>query len=118
MIRLGKGVGLVLQKREEAGAASAFPYSIPAECGSGGMEAEKEARESAAREGKARREVGERRVIGRGKGKLVCFHIRVNSWVRIVRPQPLEEQPRWLTGVAGAGQVSIVAQVRIAAQVG
>ena len=48
----------------------------------------------------------------------MCFHIRVNCWVRIVRPQPLEEQPRWLTGVAGAGQVSIVAQVRIAAQVG
>ena len=77
MIRLGKGVGLVLQKREEAGAASAFPYSIPAECGSGGMEAEKEARESAAREGKARREVGGAAGDRPGKGSQTSYHTRL-----------------------------------------
>ena len=70
----------MLQKREEAGAASAFPYSIPAGCGSGGMGAEKGARERALRErGRHGAGLGERRVIGRGKGiKLVCDHTRLN----------------------------------------
>ena len=100
MIRLGKGVGLVLQKREEAGAASAFPYSIPVGCGSGGMgAAEKETRERALRERERRRAgLGERRVIGRGKGvKLVCYHTRFGRWVRRVRPESFFtiEEPCW-----------------------
>ena len=54
--------GLVLQKREEAGAASAFPYSIPA-VRIRGMGAEKGARERAPRErGRYGAGLGERRV--------------------------------------------------------